>query len=184
MRWRAPPIPGIFRTVILNHPANLRGTVLAIRDGADGIYDTLRVMREFVETAKLDPNMRARVAQLLLMTPEKDQLREVVTIFEFARDRIRYMQDVAGVETVSSPQQTMAIGAGDCDDKAVLLATMLEIAGYPSKFIATGYSVPGVFEHVYVAAQLKDGAWIPLDATEKVPVGWEAPFAVTYYVER
>jgi transglutaminase-like putative cysteine protease len=167
--------------VIFYHPQELRGTVVRLADGVAGIFQTLATMCEIKKRAKLDPNMRARVSALLVLTPQRDGWAEIQVIFEYVRDRIRYMSDVVDVETVAEPEQTIRIGAGDCDDKSLLLATMLEVAGHPAGFVATGYHEPGAFEHVYVATELPDGTLLPLDSTEHVQPGWEAPNAVAYY---
>lgn len=169
--------------MVFNHIEEMRGTVLTLSDGPAGIFETLRLMRSIIDRAKLQPKMRARVAQLLTLVPQKDWLEEIGTLFDFAQNRIRYMSDIAGIETIAEPEQTIQIGAGDCDDKAVLLATMLEVAGYPTRLIATGYSYPGVFEHVYIAAMLPDGSFLPLDASEPHAPGWQASNPVTYWAE-
>ena len=72
---------------------------------------------------------------------------------------------------------------GDCDDQVVLLATLLESVGYPTRFVVAGYNVPGQLEHVYLQALL-DGQWVDMDPTEQYPMGWAAPRAVAYGVEQ
>jgi transglutaminase-like putative cysteine protease len=71
---------------------------------------------------------------------------------------------------------------GDCDDQVVLLATLLEAVGYPTRFIVSGYNYPGEYEHVYLQAWL-DGCWIDMDPTEHHPMGWAAPGAVAMAAE-
>lgn len=167
--------------MIFYHLGELKGQVIALRPGVGGIFDTLATMCQVKDQAKLDPNLRARVASLLLYAPERDERAKIETLFAYARDRVRYLADIVDVETLSDPETTIRIGAGDCDDKALLLATLLEVAGQPAGFIATGYSAPQVFEHVYVGAELADGSLLPLDPSENVPAGWEAPDAKAYF---
>lgn len=169
--------------MVVNNLQQMRGTVMTLADGSAGIFQTLKLMRDLINTSKLNPTTRMRVAQMLTLVPPKDSLGEIRTLFEYAQQRIRYMSDIADVETISAPEQTIATGAGDCDDKAILLATMLEIAGFPTRLIATGYNAPDTFEHVYLAVMLPDGSFLPLDPSEPYWPGWEASDAVTYWAE-
>jgi transglutaminase-like putative cysteine protease len=60
--------------------------------------------------------------------------------------------------------------AGDCDDKSVLLAALLESIGHPTRFVAIGFQ-PDDFEHVFVETKIAD-RWISLETTEPVEIGW------------
>lgn len=103
----------------------------------------------------------------------KDWAGEVEALHRFVRDRIRYVKDVRGVETVATPEYTVATGSGDCDDKSVLLAALLEAIGHPTKFVAIGF-IPNSFAHVFVETKIGP-RWIALETTEPVEVGWRPP---------
>jgi len=92
-------------------------------------------------------------------------------LYRFVRDSIRYVQDVNEIETVQEPQKTLEFGAGDCDDKATLLAALLESIGHPTRFVAIGFE-PGIFSHVYVESRIGD-SWVAMETTEPVEMGWE-----------
>lgn len=171
--------------MFIHHPdlTQLRAAVLSIGAGRGGIMDTVRVMRALVDQYKTDPNIRATAITITQLDPEKQPLPEIHSIFSFVRDHVRYINDVNGVETVTSPDKTLALRAGDCDDKSVLLATLLESIGYITRFIVTGYSEPGVYEHVYVSVMLPDGSFLPLDSTEPHAPGWEQAAPVAYWAE-
>ena len=93
---------------------------------------------------------------------------EIASIGGYVRDNIRYVRDINQCETVQSPEVTLQIGAGDCDDKATLLAALLMAVGNDCRFVACdqgqGYS------HVWTQCLLGD-KWIDLETTENVPVG-------------
>lgn len=169
--------------MILQHVPHTTGRVVSIGDGVAGIFDTVHYMRRLVNQAKVDPDVRANAITIVQLQPEKDAPAEIRALFEFVRDSIRYVGDVAGVETVATPDATLRLRAGDCDDKAVLLAALLESIGYPTRFAIAGYSSPDVFEHVYVYAMLPNGAFVPLDPTEQQPLGWEQPCPVAFWME-
>ena len=139
-------------------------------------------MADIVAHYENDPGIQAQAISIVQLNQPKDEPAEIRALFDFVQQSIRYVGDVYGKETVRTPDKTIALRAGDCDDKAVTLATLLRAIGYNAAFIVTGYELPGVFEHVYVGVKL-DGAWIPLDPTEPMPMGWEAPGAVARYVQ-
>jgi transglutaminase-like putative cysteine protease len=70
------------------------------------------------------------------------------------------------------------LGAGDCDDMAILLGAMLQSIGHPVRLVLTGPDPlrPQLLTHVYLEVNQK-GHWIPLDATMPHPPGW-APRAL------
>jgi transglutaminase-like putative cysteine protease len=82
------------------------------------------------------------------------------------RDSIYFLNDPAGTEWLQSPRATLDAGAGDCDDRATLLASMLQSFGVRSRFkvIAVDRRRPGSFSHVYLVADVS-GRQVPLDPT-------------------
>lgn len=149
----------------------------AIPDGMGGIKATLAAMSAFVNQYKYDPRIRGLAVELTLHLPQKYYAGEANALFQFVRDQIRYVQDIAGMETVQSPVATLDNGAGDCDDKATLLAALLESINHKTRFIACGFR-PGEISHVYVETKVGQ-SWVPLDATEDVAMGWAPPGIVT-----
>lgn len=144
-----------------------------IPDGPAGINVTLRVMRRLTREGKKDWALRRKALDLVQNNGQKAYTAEVNDLFQFVRDRIRYVKDIVGVETVAAPQITLEIGQGDCDDKGVLLASLLESIGHPTRFVALSL-YPGIFSHVIVETKVGND-WIPLETTENVPMGWYPP---------
>ena len=145
-------------------------TLSLIPSGAAGINETLRVMRALTREGKKNLRVRETAGAQTKSCQQKDYSCEVRTLHAFVRDSIRYLGDINGVETVQAPQKTLEYGYGDCDDKSVLLASLLESIGHPTRFVAIGFA-PGVFEHVYVET-LIGTRWIALETTEPVEAGW------------
>lgn len=161
---------------------------LTVRDasysnGLRGVAQTVAIMRKLTNEGAVDPAIRAAAAGIVYLTPEKDPGSEVAAIFDHVQNRIRYLSDVNGVETIATAAKTLAWKQGDCDDKSILLASLLESIGYPTRFVVAGYTVAGQLEHVYVQVWLGD-EWVDLDATEPTPMGWAAPDPLTIYCER
>lgn len=157
--------------------------LLTYSNGVRGVAQTVGLMRELVRQGRIDPAILAAARSLVFLTPEKDAGAELQVIFDHVQNCIRYTSDIHEVETLSSAAQTLAGRCGDCDDKSVLLASLFEAVGYPTRFVVAGYEEGGQLEHVYVQVCC-DGEWIDADATEPHPLGWAAPDAVTLYVER
>ena len=152
-------------------------------NGLRGVAQTIGVMRSLVASGKIDPVIRQAAMSIVYLTPEKDSYSEALALFEHVQTRIRYVGDVYGIETIATASKTLLGKGGDCDDKSILLASLMEAIGYPTRFVAAGYSAPGHLEHVYVQVCL-DGDWIDCDTTEPYPMGWAGPDAVCFYVER
>lgn len=148
-------------------------TLQALPDGIAGVKATLAVMSNYVRDYKKDPDIRGTAIDLTMHLPQKAFTAQVHSLFEFVRDQVRYVHDIADVETVQTPLVTLYNRVGDCDDKATLLAALLESIGHKTRFVTVGFTM-GQVEHVYL--ETKIGAdWVALDPTEPVPVGWEAP---------
>lgn len=151
-----------------NYPLTSR--LASIPDGKDGTLVTLKIMREITRNSKTSLPVRSLAVELTGHCNQKDWVCEVKALHAFVRDRIRYVRDVRDVETLQIPDATLRIGAGDCDDKSLLLASMLESIAHPSRFVAIGFK-PDDFEHVYVETRIGN-AWVSLETTEPVELGW------------
>lgn len=142
-------------------------------DGARGTLDTLKTMRALVRKSKQSNTVRVRVLSIVGALRQKDYVGEMRRIHAFVRDNIRYVRDIRGVETLQTPEKTLEYGQGDCDDKATLVATMLEVIGHPTRFVALGFN-GNPFCHVYVESKIGN-RWIGVETTELVDLGWNPP---------
>lgn len=143
-------------------------TLAAIPDGREGTRATLKLMARLTRDGKRALPVRLAAQQLVQSLPQRDYAAEVKRLHAFVRDRIRYVRDIRGVETLQDAERTLTLKSGDCDDKSVLLASLLESIGHRTRFRAVGVS-PNRFSHVYVESLLGRG-WVPLETTEP----WEA----------
>jgi transglutaminase-like putative cysteine protease len=162
--------------------SGLSGRVLNMRDGAAGVFQTASMMRQLINAYKTDLEIRTTAANVVFLTPEKDDLSEIEAVFNYVRDHIRYLKDVNQVETLTTPDRTLQLGYGDCDDQVVLLASLLESIGYPTRLVIAGYTDPGIYEHVYMQV-CGQNQWIDLDPTEHFPMGFAPPDPIAYWTE-
>jgi len=127
-------------------------------------------MRDMTRRGRKNLMVRNKAVLLTRDLPQKDRPGEIRVLHNFVRDSIRYVRDVRGVETVQDAEATLRLQAGDCDDKSVLLASMLEALGFRTRFRAVGFK-PGHYQHVFPEV-LFDGFWLALETTEPVSPGW------------
>lgn len=157
------------------YPSPRPMTLGTLPSGSAGIAATLKVMVRLAREYKKDSGVRELATRLVRDLPQYDTLGEVKALHAFVRDAIRYTNDIRGVETVQTPRVTLETGVGDCDDKALLLAALLESIGRPARFVAIQLGGPG-FSHVLVETRAgKNGRWIPLETIKPVPAGWYPP---------
>lgn len=144
--------------------------LLAIPDGAAGTLATLKIMRRLVRSGKKDLPIRQAALSVVGGLDSKDWYREALSVWNFVKENIRYVRDINGVETIQTPDKTLEFGQGDCDDQAVLIASLLEAIGHPTRFVAIGLTPANNYQHVYTETKIGN-KWIPLETTEDWPFG-------------
>lgn len=185
----------IFRSVLRqNDRAPYSVTYRPLSRGVKGTEETLAIMAAAVR-GELEPDhsgfqseeIRGCAVSLISGNQGHDSQGEIHALFYFVRDRIKYVRDPIDLERVQDAMRTLQLGTGDCDDKCVLLATLLAAVGYLPRF--TVQSQDGIdFDHVYVEV-FDDvaGDWLALDPTADclggTPCGypgWNQPAAVEW----
>lgn len=139
-----------------------------------GVRATLAVMADLVRAYRINPIIRAHAESIIFFVPEKNARAEIISVFEWVRDNVRYTQDVNGVETIKTPDAALESLQGDCDDQATLTAALLESIGYACRLVAVCGDRPGEYSHVFSEVDL-GGYWFALETTEDWPFGKRAP---------
>jgi transglutaminase-like putative cysteine protease len=157
-------------------PSQLQG----LPSGIAGVKATLKQMAALVRQYKTDSGIHLLARQLTSGLPNQNQqgasILYVSALQQFVRDRIRYVQDVESVETLQTPPYTLQVAAGDCDDKAILLDTLLASVGYATAFFAIGLN-GGPYQHVLAGVKLGTRL-IPLETiVPNAAPGWMPPNA-------
>ncbi len=147
--------------------------------GHAGTRVTLELMRELARRGSTDPEVRELALAIVARVPAHQPAAELDALFRYVRDRIRFTNDPVGVELLQDPRTTLRLGAGDCDDRAVLLAALMLSIGICAdlRFRVIGVDPlrPREFSHVYLVARV-GGTDVPLDPTfGSTPAGWEHP---------
>src|SRR5277367_438602 len=158
------------------HNASEAYDLIPLKPGHEGTVATLHHMARFVVRAAGDPGIRRQAEFIIRDCPGHDFQSEVCALFEWVRDKITYRKDPTGIERVSGPEGTLRYRVGDCDDKVVLLSSLLAVMGHEPRFAVISYGGRN-WNHVYVEARV-NGKWLALDPTEpRFEAGDEAAYA-------
>lgn len=151
-----------------------------IHDGPAGTRQTLDAMAELARAGRRDPLIRKTSFNLLRGVAPKDWDGELMRLHRFVQSQIRYTRDpvdtlssarVRGVEYLATPRATLQSQAGDCDESATLLSSLLGAVGHPTRFVAVGLN-GRPFSHVYLETPTSKGTWLSAETTEPVDIGW------------
>lgn len=170
-----------YRTMDGSAVAQATITTTPLPMGDAGTRKTLGAMRRLVDDGSRDLVVREAVVRAIQTTgvESHDYLGQARAWFNAVRDGVTFVNDPVGTEWVQSPRVTLNLKAGDCDDRAVLLAAGLASIGIPSQFkvVALDRSRPGIMSHVYVEARI-GRQLVPMDPTYPWnTLGFEPPRA-------
>ena len=131
------------------------------------IHDEIKLLKAIVNDAKLNPKFRKLATHIINSYPCQSHNYDCYAkaIYDWVKKNIKYIKDITGYETIQSPEKTLEIGGGDCDDHAVLVATLLESIGMKTAFKVVGWN--GDYRHVYVIATTPQGKRWVIDTTVK-----------------
>lgn len=144
-----------------------------IPNGDAGIAATVAAMRRLVHGPQGVKSYLVRQKTLEAVRGVARGQHEIDAIYNFVKDNIEFRGEYG--ETLQSPEATLNLGAGDCDDQSVLTAAMLNSIGYETRFTTVALnSSPDEYSHVYCEVRDKQtGQWIPLDTTVSTAYpGW------------
>lgn len=156
--------------------------------GKRGNIETVDFMRKVAHERAGHPLVRRLALAIIQNTNIKSHfyLNEALAIGEFVQRKVRYVKDPVGIEQLHDPitlieQIERGVSAGDCDDMALLTATLLLSVGIQPYFRMVRYkSLTGPYNHIYVVVYETNGREkrkrVALDAIIKDrPMGFEVP---------
>lgn len=122
----------------------------------------LNMLREQNWLAQLERKFRTAVnvehrdvinfaRRLMALYPGPYNVLQVCSIYEYLYSQWKYVSDPRGLEYIAPASDSIMIMAGDCDDFAALMATLIEAAGGRSRIlIARGPTDCHAYTEVYV----------------------------------
>jgi transglutaminase-like putative cysteine protease len=139
--------------------------------GDSGTRATLLRMRQLVNNCLFDPKVRDQAHAIIRQSRAKDYSGQALAIREWASDHFMFVRDAIGIEMLRSPADMVRqlasrpIIQGDCDDAAVLTATLGKVVGMRAKFTAVAFIDERTpFTHVYTWLWTHEG-WRDMDIT-------------------
>lgn len=127
---------------------------------------SLEILSQLAREYAIHPRIRALVAELLRNCKEKDYDCYIDRITSFVKENIKYVNDPPRAEVFQSPLRTLEWGLGDCDDFAVLTASLLLSAGLNARPVIR--RVNDRWGHVVVEVfHPEKRKWLEIDTTNK-----------------
>lgn len=102
-----------------------------------------------------EPDVRGKAAEVARSYPGAYNIYQVCALFDMVKEKVEYVSDPRGNDIWEPASVTLKIGAGDCEDQAILLSSMLEAIGGTTRVYLTN-------SHAFAAIYIGNGA----DATE------------------
>lgn len=133
---------------------------------------------------KSNPIIRNLSIKIVNSAPSHDHLTEYKLLYEWVRDNIRYISDINTVETLQIPTVTipekfsmLGVGAGDCDDHVILLATMLLSIGAKDIYarIVSYKPTDKEWKHIYLVIKYQGKEYIMDAIAKNKQFNWEVP---------
>jgi len=159
------------RIALPQNMPTLSGVMGQLPGGKATIPATMMRMWQQIHDALSQMAVYSAARQLTQNIPQKAVEQEANALFQFVQKHIRYVRDPHLIEALQTPAATLQLKSGDCDDKTILLASLLLSIGIPVKLIVGGFE-KGRYTHVWLRAKIKNH-WVAMDPTEPFGMGWE-----------
>lgn len=143
--------------------------------GDAGAQRTLEIMRGLVNDSLASPLVRRAAASLTLGLGQRDVTGQARAIRRFLSERMRFLPDPLGCELLHTPDYLLTeiaqrgIIQADCDDAAILSASLAKNIGIRSWFKAVSFfNDKTPYQHVYTVVQTPAG-FLDMDTTRPAP---------------
>ncbi|KKH48213.1 transglutaminase family protein [Methanosarcina sp. 1.H.A.2.2] len=93
-----------------------------------------------------EPDVRNRAAEVARSYPGAYNIYQVCALFDMVKEEVEYVSDPRGNDIWEPANVTLRIGAGDCEDQAILLSSMLEAVGGTTRvYLTDTHAFAGVY---------------------------------------
>jgi transglutaminase-like putative cysteine protease len=138
------------------------------------IEQRIATIQDLIHKSVQDPQMRKIALQITANCPERDQMCEAEAIYNFTKAHVRYTGDVGpiihpdgsqeGIDLYQSARRTIEFAGGDCDDQAILNATLDALNGLEPRLRVVKQRGAPDWEHIY-AGVIINGRFVAQDTT-------------------
>ena len=147
--------------------------------------DRVELIARNIQKGRIDPRVHTFAAAALAQKCDgqwcispRDWAGEVQQLGATVQDRVRYTLDTYNIDTYRTPQRTLQMAIGDCDDMTSLGGAALQAVGYPIKIKVIQMNGEPDFHHIYLVVGIPPHdprQWVAFDPTNDIPVGAEPP---------
>ena len=142
-----------------------------------GSERTIQIMRDFVNQSLTDPYVIYTAQNIVKFCPEKDRLCYAQTIMNWIEDHSNFIPDPVDHELIHEPKFLLEKIEEegqiliDCDDFAILAATLGKAIGLRAKFVILGFLKENrPYTHVYTILNVGGTHWKQIDLKIQYPV--------------
>jgi transglutaminase-like putative cysteine protease len=115
--------------------------------------ETVAHMRRLVRLACKDPDVLRLAREITVGLEPGDYNSEILAVYNWVDCHVRYVRDIHEVELLIAPQRLISMSkngqaSGDCDDIAMLTASLLMAIGNECRLFVAGFE-PNKPSHVF-----------------------------------
>lgn len=149
-----------------------------IPGGDRGIRRTVQEMRGLVHASLAQPLPVETAGVIIAPYGAECSGQRALAIREFLKEYVSFVPDPVGRELLRAPGYLLerirdeGYASGDCDDVAILGASLGMAVGLPARFVLLGFARDLPFSHIFTELWTSEG-WAELDTTapDQIPPG-------------
>lgn len=101
-------------------------------------WEDYKLLLDYVDVINVNNKELSIFASKLTKSCDSgDNICEINTIFNYVANSIKYRSDTRATENIKDPFETLEAGAGDCEDQAILLNSLMEQLGHKTFIVFT-----------------------------------------------
>jgi len=144
-----------------------------IPGGDAGTRTTLETMRTLAHIQSAHPVVRQTAVGIVRGVAGTSAALQARLIRDWVESRVLFLPDPLGTELLHEPSALIVhiykegVAHVDCDDVALLAATLGRSIGLRTRYVAVGFSPQSPYQHVWAELASPSGAprWLPVDPT-------------------
>jgi transglutaminase-like putative cysteine protease len=156
---------------------------ISLSSGDKGIKEILLKMKDIIIKSDVEDKDRIikRYSKMIVSSiPVKDEIGQINAILQWVRKHIKYVPDIYQVEEITPPHILLSMYdkgnlgfSSDCDDMALLTASLLRAIGFKVRLEAVAIKHKNRYDHARLSVYSQTlKRWLTLEPTSKtLPIG-------------
>lgn len=132
-------------------------------------------MRQIIIEGSREPEIRVKAIEIVRPSQGGFYMNELKLLFEFVRDRIRYIGDPYSEDILQWPNASLELMAADCNNRVILLGALARSIGFPVRLVFS-FDIPSPDlqsdfpVHVWLEADINkreefEQEWVTIETT-------------------